>query len=203
MTNRWTEAWREERTPWDAGASSPALIDLVTRGALPRGRALVAGCGSGYDVLTLAAPDRHVVGLDLAKEAVARFERLRDEAGIPTEQAEVRLESFFDFAPAEPFDLIWDYTFLCALDLDRREAWARKVESLLAPGGELAMLLFPVAPVHAEDRPPRPIPPDDVRPLLAGVGLEPTVLEPTELSHPPRRGNEWLGRFRRTGEHSP
>ncbi|MCZ7685418.1 MAG: TPMT family class I SAM-dependent methyltransferase [Sandaracinaceae bacterium] len=50
----WEDAWREGRTGWDAGGSPPALIELGARGVLPAGRALVPGCGAGWDVLTLA-----------------------------------------------------------------------------------------------------------------------------------------------------
>jgi hypothetical protein len=42
----WEELWKLSIKPWDAGRSSPALVDLVQRGVLPDGQALVPGCGT-------------------------------------------------------------------------------------------------------------------------------------------------------------
>lgn len=44
----------------------------------------------------------------------------------------------------EKFDLIYDYTFLCALLPSMRVDCARRVSELLAPGGILVCLEFPL-----------------------------------------------------------
>ncbi len=100
----WQQAWEENRTPWDAGAAAPSLVELVESGELPEGRALVPGAGSGYDVLALAGPERHAVGLDLAPGAKRRFDALRAEQGVPADQAEMVTADFFDWQPDAPFD---------------------------------------------------------------------------------------------------
>ena len=193
----WEKAWREGRTGWDAGGSPPILHELVQAGALPSGRALVPGCGAGYDVFTLAADDREVIGLDVAPTAAARFEALREERGIATDRARIVTEDFFAYRPEAPFDLIWDYTFLCALDPSVRPVWARKVDELLAPEGEILTLIFPAvdAPPLGEG-PPFPLRPDDVRALLEPT-FEAIELRPVERSHEGREGMEHLGRWRR------
>lgn len=192
----WQEAWEEERTPWDAGASAPSLVELVESDTLPKGRALVPGAGSGYDVLTLAGPERKAVGLDLAPGAKRRFEALRDEMGVPAEQAEVVVGNFFEWQPDEPFDVIWDYTFLCAIDPEMRSKWAERVDELLAPDGELVTLIFPIVDKDPDDGPPYAMSPELVRGLVA-PRFEPIYLEPVAHSHPGREGKEWLGRWRR------
>lgn len=192
----WEIAWKEGRTPWDAGASPPVLVELVESGALPDGTALVPGAGSGYDVLTLAAPGRRVVGLDLSDVAIGRFERLRAEAGVPAQRAQMVRSDFFEYEPAGPLDLIWDYTFLCALEPSRRTEWARRMDELLAPDGELVTLVFPVREGDPDEGPPYPMSPDLVRSLLEPT-FEAAVLEPVLRSHPSREGKEWLGRWRR------
>lgn len=199
----WIEAWKEERTPWDAGASPPILEYLVEQGALPGGVALVPGCGSGYDVLTLASDERRVIGLDLATGARKRFETLREERGVPAEHAEVRVANFFDFTTDTDVDLIWDYTFLCAIEPDMRAAWVEKMHQLLAPGGELVTLIFPVRsleerPASDASGPPYPLHPELVRELVT-PRFEPISLEPVETSLPGREGMEWLGRWRPKG----
>ena len=188
----WEAAWREGRTGWDAGASAPALAELVARGVLPAGRALVPGCGAGYDVFTLASPSREVVGLDIAPTAAARFESLRAERGVPADRARIITGDFFAFYDG-PFDVIFDYTFLCAIDPSVRGAWAKKVDSLLAPEGELVTLIFPAG----ERPPPFPLWPHDVRALLEPLGFEAPELAPAPRTHPGREGMEHLARWRR------
>lgn len=42
----WEKSWREGVTPWDLGQPTPILLHLLQMGSLPKGRALVPGCGS-------------------------------------------------------------------------------------------------------------------------------------------------------------
>ena len=194
----WEDAWREGRTGWDAGASPPVLRALVERDALPTGRALVPGCGSGYDVFTLAEhPARRVLGLDVAPTARARFEALRAERGIEPERARIEIADFFDFAARteERFELAWDYTFFCAIEPARRSDWVEAMRRLITPGGELVMLLFPATDGPPGEGPPYPIPPEVVRPIVA-ERFELASLEPVVRSHPGREGKEQLARWR-------
>ena len=204
----WIEAWREGRVPWDAGQSPPILEKLVEAGELPEGRALVPGCGSGYDVLTLASEERSVLGIDLADGAAERFDRLRREAGIAEERADVVTGDFFDHDFGGPFDLVWDYTFLCALPPDRRGEWAERMHELVKPSGELVTLIFPVrdpemppdAPEAADEEagPPYPLSPPLVEAVVGDL-FERVELFEVEESNGERAGLEWLARWRPVG----
>jgi methyl halide transferase len=44
------------------GNSSPALLKLIAEGKIPNGRALIPGCGRGYDVVALASENRIATG---------------------------------------------------------------------------------------------------------------------------------------------
>lgn len=193
----WEAAWEEGRTPWDAGNSAPILRSLVEAESLPQGRAFVPGAGSGYDVLTLAGPGRSVVGLDLSPVAKTRFETLA-QTHRHREQVEFVVEDAFAYAPEAPFDLVWDYTFLCALPPELRPTWAKMMDRLLHPTrGELAALIFPVVPdADPADGPPYPMTPELVTQLVEPF-LEPLSIVPVQTSNPGREGKEWLGRFRR------
>jgi SAM-dependent methyltransferase len=185
----WLDAWRAGRTPWDAGKSPPALRSLVARDLVPAGRVFVPGCGSGYDLATLAREDREVVGLDLSELARASFERTR--SALP---GTVRYEvgDFFTFDDGRPFDFVWDYTFFCALDPSQRDAWATVMKRLLLPGATLATLIFPYEePISDREGPPWPINTGLVRRTL-GDAFE--LLEAAEVdeSHPGREGREVL-----------
>lgn len=175
---------------------------------------LSSGCGRGYDVTFLASPTRFVLGLDIAEHAVeAARERASALAGDPMMKCETLLSqlhfsttSFFDLpseAEVDKFDLIYDYTFMCAMDPSIRQRWAEQMCALLAPGGQLVTVIFPIC--DKPDGPPFAMSQDVVRGLLEGVGLRALALEalPTELCHPGRDGSGlWgassaLGRWRK------
>ncbi|KAM7486454.1 hypothetical protein LguiA_002463 [Lonicera macranthoides] len=66
----WEKCWDEGVTPWDLGQPTPIIVHLHRIGALPKGRALVPGCGSGHDVVAIACPECYVVGLDISDSAI-------------------------------------------------------------------------------------------------------------------------------------
>ncbi len=112
-------------------------------------RALVPGAGSGYECAALAEAGWDVLGLDLAPTAVARAEALweerqgRENLGEDNGKGRVTYK-VGDFYELEgQFDLIFDYTFLCALPPDHRPHWAQKMRQLLTPqiGKELENFL--------------------------------------------------------------
>ena len=108
-----------------------------------------------------------------------------------------------DFFTAElgVFQLIYDYTFLCALPPDLRRRWAARMRELIAPddGAMLVTLIFPVSD-HAGG-PPYAVSPQLYEQILGDAGFEATELAPVpdELSHAARRGKEWLGKWRVKG----
>ncbi|KAF8086040.1 hypothetical protein N665_0636s0012 [Sinapis alba] len=63
-------------TPWDLGGPTPIILHLSETGSLPKGRTLVPGCGTGYDVVAMACPDRQVVGLDISKTVVEQSSKV-------------------------------------------------------------------------------------------------------------------------------
>lgn len=206
---RWEARWQEGHTPWDAGEPAGALVRLIESGTLPPGRALVAGSGSGYDAIALAEAGWRVTALDFAPTAAERVAALRDAAGLEARALEPAVADFFAYAPSQPFTLVWDSTFLCAIDPGLRPAWARRMADLLAPDGELAALVFPVPPTYVRhedgdggsavppgDGPPFALAPHEVATLLLEA-FEELVLSPSTAGHPARAGREWLGRWRR------
>ncbi|KAF3954971.1 hypothetical protein CMV_019754 [Castanea mollissima] len=82
-TDGWEKSWEQGVTPWDLGQPTPILVHLHQTGALPKGRALVPGCGSGYDVAAIACPERYVVGLDISDIAIKKAVEISDHVGGP------------------------------------------------------------------------------------------------------------------------
>uniref|UniRef100_A0A803M5J7 Methyltransferase domain-containing protein n=1 Tax=Chenopodium quinoa TaxID=63459 RepID=A0A803M5J7_CHEQI len=96
----------------------------------------------GYDVIAMASSERNVVGLDLSEAAIAKAKKLAASSANANSTTFI-VDNFFTWQPNEPFDLIFDYTFFCAIDLKTRPTWASRMAELLKPDGELLILMFP------------------------------------------------------------
>ncbi|KAI2857729.1 hypothetical protein CBS115988_3599 [Aspergillus niger] len=172
----WSALWdSNESVLWDRGSPSIALVDVVeqqqdvffpyTRDGR-RKKALVPGCGRGYDPVMLALHGFDVYGLDISATGVSEATKYAtSEMQSPQEYnfsagavttSDVGSVKFIagDFFSSEwesqalqdgdKFDLIYDYTFLCALHPDLRRKWAERMSQLLHPGGLLVCLEFPM-----------------------------------------------------------
>jgi SAM-dependent methyltransferase len=128
------------RTGWDAGRATPPLrayFDQLAVSQQPR--ILIPGAGRAYEAEYLHRLGfRHMVVADLAPEPLAEL-----AARVPDFPKEnLWLADFFALAPTEPFDLLIEQTFFCAIDPSLRPAYARQCAALLRPGGKLVGLLF-------------------------------------------------------------
>ena len=132
----WDDLWiKGTFLPWDKGIPNPALIDILVQkvnligasSAENRKKALVPGCGRGYDALVLASFGYDAVGLEYSATAVAaaKAEHEKSEAqnSYPVVNEQVgkgKVEfvqgDFFDeqwvkeVGAEGGFDLIYDYT---------------------------------------------------------------------------------------------
>lgn len=201
--------WSADTTPgFDTGVVSPALRDLNEKGLIPFGRALVPGCGTGYDVTYLSHPNRVTIGIEIVQKAVdeanKRLSNLSsDEVYKPN--AIFQLASFFDLSsePSDQFHFIYDYTFLCALDPSLRNTWAQKMSELLVSGGELLTIIYPIC--DKEGGPPFSVSLELYKEILESNGFICLQLEllPNDLCHDGRDGSGvWnaqsgIGRWKR------
>ncbi|ESQ39020.1 hypothetical protein EUTSA_v10001619mg [Eutrema salsugineum] len=191
----WEKCWEAGATPWDLGGPTPIIVHLAETGSLPNGRALVPGCGTGYDVVAMACPDRYVVGLDVSKTAVERSSK-RFSSLPNAKYFSFLSEDFFTWEPAEKFDLIFDYTFFCAFEPSVRPLWAQRVDKLLKPGGELITLMFPID--ERSGGPPYKVSVSEYEKVLIPLGFEAISIVDNELAVGPRKGMEKIGRWKKT-----
>lgn len=164
----WDAAYRDADTPWDLGAPTPALRQIMDEGRLQAGaRILVPGCGRGYDALLLAERGYAVTAVDLAEGALTA---LRQDLAAGELHMEVVAGDFFSVSLGTAFDAVWDYTFCCALPPARRPQWAKRMAQLLRPDGTLWHLVFPLsnADPNARTHPPYPLSRDTMKRLLGG-----------------------------------
>ena len=173
--------------------SAPVLLELVGSIAIPSGKILVPRCGSGHDVFSLASPESVVTGLDPRPEMAARFEATRVERGIPRSFVRFVSGDFFTWAADGPFDLVWDAAFACGVAPAERARWAERVAELVAPEGELWILIYPTSRTTALPA----LDPRDLDASLLATSFDRVALAPVARSHAHRQGLEWLGRWRR------
>lgn len=143
----WQGRYEARQTGWDVGETTPPLRDYFIQLPGPDARRiLIPGAGRGYEAEYLHRQGYPNVWVaDLASDALADL-----QARVPDFPAEhLLLQNFFALAPAEPFDLLVEQTFFCALDPALRPAYARQSAALLRPGGTLVGLLFDTEFVQA------------------------------------------------------
>lgn len=229
----WDDLWKKSLTPWDRAGPSEALRDAIlsqnqnlfgspikklatttttmTGQQQQRKKALVPGCGRGYDVLSLASLGYDSFGLDGSENAITAARKLEaEESSFESDAYRLRdpligkgkiqfiIGDFFhnDFltaittphgsdsnssdsndintipTPDEKFDLIFDYTFLCALPRELRPPWAKRMSELLAPNGFLVCLEWPLQKSPKEGGPPHGLSAELYEELLRKPGQE-------------------------------
>ncbi|KAK0107046.1 hypothetical protein ONS95_003757 [Cadophora gregata] len=208
---KWDELWTEGFLPWDKGFPNPALSDLLTQrqDLIPpphssqpttssngRKKALVPGCGKGYDVLLLSAFGYDAYGLEISSKALEEARKVEAEmsgkgvyaAREGVERGEVHwiTGDFFEEGDGgvlggEKFDLIYDYTFLSALPPVMRPAWSKRFVDLLAPEGRLVCVEFPTYKPPSTGGPPWALPPKVYLAHLMRPGEELPYAEDGEL----------------------
>ena len=102
---------------------------------------LLPGAGNAYEgEYLLRRGFSNVTILDYAPEALDAFRKRVPLAA----NANLVCEDFFQHEGN--YDFILEQTFFCALDPSLRMQYARKMHSLLKPGGRLAGVLFTTVP---------------------------------------------------------
>ena len=130
----WDTRFRGGSTPWDA-AGVPLQLKTWIKGRAAR-RVLIPGCGSGYEVRLFAERGDDVLAIDFSAAAVAAA---RKELGALARHVVQR--DFFEFE-SQPFDLVYERAFLCALPRRLWPQWAARVAELVRPDGELAGFFY-------------------------------------------------------------
>jgi SAM-dependent methyltransferase len=127
----WDTRYQAGVTPWDAGRVPARFLRWLS--AEPRGRrVLVPGCGSGYEVRAFADHGDDALGIDFSDAALERARKLG---------ASVQKADFFAL-DEQPFDVVYERTFLCALPRRLWPQWGARIATLVRPGGVLAGFFF-------------------------------------------------------------
>ncbi len=180
--NYWDSRYQTEQTGWDLGAASGPIrhyIDQLNNKDL---RILIPGCGNAYEAEYLTEQGfSNITLIDISPSLV---EQLRNKFHG---RKEIKIVEGDFFEHQSEYDLILEQTFMCALDPAMREAYVRKMQSLLSPNGKLAGLLFGV---HFEKAGPPFGGSIEEYESLFGEHFEIKTMEKAYNSVKPREGNE-------------
>lgn len=136
----WSTRYKDQSTPWDLQAPSPALVWALQKFKLPKLRVAVLGCGRGHDAFHFASLGHMTTGFDFSLGALKEAEKLygQNENLKWVQQDVFNLNADY----FEQFDLVFDHTLFCAVDPSKRQTLVKSWERLLTDQGQLLGVFF-------------------------------------------------------------
>jgi SAM-dependent methyltransferase len=131
-------------TPWE-GHPVPASLRELTEGsgALPKGRALDIGCGTGDASIYLARHGWNVTGVDFVEKALGRARAKSEAAGVRVRFIHGDARRLRQSGVGDGFGLLVDNGCFHGLDDSSRDAYVREVSAVAAPAARLVLMAFP------------------------------------------------------------
>jgi SAM-dependent methyltransferase len=143
-------------TPWDTDQVPPELSGLIEGPeALPAGRALDVGCGTGTQAVYLASHGWEVTAIDAVPRPLARARARAEAAGVKVDWILADVARIERLELARGFTLVFDRGCFHGLDDDQRAAYSAAVTNLAGPAATLLIMAFapnrvPVGPAGVE-----------------------------------------------------
>ncbi len=139
MDHQLFEQMYQGQAPWDTGRPQPAIIKLAEAGQI-RGSVLDVGCGTGENLLYLAARGHQAWGLDFVPLAIQRAK---------TKAAQRKVDAHFIVGNAlelknlgQQFDTVIDCGLFHTFADEERPLFVTGLGEVLRPGGLLHTLCF-------------------------------------------------------------
>ena len=131
--------------PWDSGVTPPELIEVVEgERALPPGKALDLGSGTGTNSIYLAQQGWDVTAVDFMPRAMAAARHKATVAGVQPRFLEGDVTQLDALGVGGGYTLLFDLGCYHSIPHEHRPAYARGVTAAAAPGATL--LLFGFSP---------------------------------------------------------
>lgn len=135
--NYWETRWLNNTLGWDIGYAAPAITEYMAQYTNKDAAILIPGCGNAYEAAYLVEHGfTDITLIDIAPKAI----ELAKENFKNNPQVKLICGDFFEHH--EPYDLIIEQTFFCAIAVELRTAYAQKMSEILKEGGKLIGLLF-------------------------------------------------------------
>jgi SAM-dependent methyltransferase len=130
-------------TPWDGHNLSTRLCELVEgAAALPKGKALDLGCGTGETSIYLAQRGWDVTGIDFVEGALRQARRKTQAAGVSVRYVRADVTQLGSSGIGTGFQLLTDNGCMHGLSDNGREAYVRELSAIVVPGARLVLMGF-------------------------------------------------------------
>jgi SAM-dependent methyltransferase len=179
--------------PWDRGEPYALVADWARERRLTGAgrRAVVVGCGHGFDAELVAGAGFDTVAFDVAPSAVAAARRRHPDSLVDYQVADL-LDLPVEWRQA--FDLVVECRTVQSMPVSVRARATRSVADLVGPGGTLLVVAAARDEDAADHGPPWPLTRPEVEAFADG-GLEPVRIE--DLRDPDPTVRRWRAEFRR------
>lgn len=128
-------AYRAGTPFWDSDKPRPELAELA--GAVPAGRALDLGCGTGSNSLYLAELGWEAVGVDFTPQAIETARKRAAASGSSASFVVGDVTRLRESGISGSFDLVIDIGCYHAIPATMRDAYRAEVAAVTKPGGDL------------------------------------------------------------------
>tara|TARA_B100002052_G_scaffold279082_1_gene286025 strand:+ start:1071 stop:1688 length:618 start_codon:yes stop_codon:yes gene_type:complete len=188
----WNQKYTNNQDKWDLNKPTPILknrsISFDTNNKL---KICIPGCGKGHDALYLASIGHDVYAIDFSSNALTYLKDNNIYSNLHI------IESDFFTLPEKfynKFDVLFEYTFFCAINVSRREEYLKMCNYLLKSGGLFFGIIFPISEVSDQNSPPFKV---DL-PIFENLFSKHFTLSKKEFSNlsiEPRKHNEIIYEF--------
>ena len=127
----WDDKYINNEHKWDISGPTPGFVHWSQTLKSTR-KIIIPGCGNGYDAVHLANQGHDVLAVDFSSKAIdnLKSKKIDNLNAVSADYFTLPLE--FN----NKFDYFLEYTFLCAINPDRRMEYIKKSFDLLNSKGE-------------------------------------------------------------------
>ena len=142
MAQRYSILYRLGITPWEHEEAPEQLKNLTEEWAMPVGRALDIGCGTGSDAVYLAEQGWTVTAVDGVGQALSKARARAGSRGVEVNWVQGDVCRLEQLGIDDGFDLMLDRGCFHDFTDDQRDRYARAVSAVASPGAVLLMFAF-------------------------------------------------------------
>jgi SAM-dependent methyltransferase len=143
MSLTYSVMYRLGVTPWEHQQSPRSLVDLIEGDqALPPGRMLDVGCGTGGDLVYAARHGWEGTGVDAVPRALSRARQKARDAGVEIRLLNGDIAAIDASELGDGYRLVLDGGCLHGLSPSQRERAGATITAITEPGALLLMFAF-------------------------------------------------------------
>jgi cyclopropane fatty-acyl-phospholipid synthase-like methyltransferase len=187
MDHQLFEQMYQSQAPWDTGRPQPAIIKLAEAGKI-HGSVLDVGCGTGENLLYLAARGHEAWGLDFVPIAIERARAKAAQRGVDAHFIVGNARELNKLG--RQFDTVIDCGLFHTFADEQRPMFIQGLAEVLGAGGMLYLLCFSDEQPGSEG--PRRISQQEIRDTFQ-IGWSVKQIEPTHFEAIPRPGGLEFG----------